>query len=383
MQHRFGADVDLGVRRRRVVAARDGHDRPPGRRLELLAQPGDPGAQVGERRAPHTWHTAGRVVPQRAQRSVASSAGRPRRRRSRSAAAPDTADRRGCGPGRGCCARTRRALPGPQRGDEPRRHQRGLPRLLGAAVDHLDDRPPGAPPTTPGPRQRPADRVDAGHGRARRRHHHRDPGPPAPARRARRGRARWVPLLLQRLVVLVDHDRSGQPGARRPRRGTGADDHVDAGGGPRPLPWHHRHAWPRRASAAPIAAARSTDGITTSAGPSPHAATIASAATPPAAPPTTSPPSPDTRPARASATPPRRRPRAQASAARDVRRRAGGVQERAQSPSRPPLATPTPRDEQPASGPSDATAVTGCSRSGADLRRPGRGRSPSRRTRRP
>ncbi len=98
---------------------------------------------------------------------------------------------------------------------------------------------------------------------------------------------------------------------------------------------------PRRASAAPIAAARSTDGITTSAGPSPHAATIASNGdTAGGTTTTTSPPlarheTGEGRRRRLHGH--RRRRRRQPD---DVRRRAGGVQERAQSPGSPPLRRP-------------------------------------------
>ncbi len=54
VQHRFGADVDLGVGGRRVVAARHGHTRPSGGRLQLLAQAGDPGRRLANAVRPHT-----------------------------------------------------------------------------------------------------------------------------------------------------------------------------------------------------------------------------------------------------------------------------------------------------------------------------------------
>ena len=51
-----------------------------------------------------------------------------------------------------------------------------------------------------------------------------------------------VALLLQRLVVLIDHDGHGQLGARCPRRAAGADHHVGTGGGERPLTRHDSDA---------------------------------------------------------------------------------------------------------------------------------------------
>jgi hypothetical protein len=52
VQHGFGADVHTGGRRWLGVPSRHGDDRPAGGGLQLLAQPCDPGLDVGERRAP-------------------------------------------------------------------------------------------------------------------------------------------------------------------------------------------------------------------------------------------------------------------------------------------------------------------------------------------
>ena len=52
VQHGLGADVDPGGRRQLGVGTGDGDHRTPRRRLQLLAQPGHAGPQVGERRRP-------------------------------------------------------------------------------------------------------------------------------------------------------------------------------------------------------------------------------------------------------------------------------------------------------------------------------------------
>ncbi len=121
--------------------------------------------------------------------------------------------------------------------DQRRRDERRLPRLVAAAVDDLDDRPAGPLVVDRRADEAVADRRQPAHGSG-----HGDTsstgsaGTPGPLDDDVAGVPRRAALLLQRLVVLVEHDGRGEVGARRPRRGAGTDDDVDTAGGERPLP---------------------------------------------------------------------------------------------------------------------------------------------------
>ena len=118
--------------------------------------------------------------------------------------------------------------------DQRRRQERRLPRLLVRAVDDVDDRPAGTFGAHREANGHIAERRHARDARARRRGEQRDAGPPGPFDEHIAGVPRRRPLLLQRLVVLVDHDHHRELGARGPRRGPSPDDDIDTSGSARP-----------------------------------------------------------------------------------------------------------------------------------------------------
>ena len=128
-----------------------------------------------------------------------------------------------------------------QVGDQRRRDERSLPRLLPPAVDDLDDRPPAAlavdrrPPQAVAHGDQPADR------RAWRHEQHRGTGAAGPFDDDVAGMPRRAALLLERFVMLVDHDDTGEVATRRPGGGAGSDDDVDARRSLRPLLWYERN----------------------------------------------------------------------------------------------------------------------------------------------
>ena len=129
-------------------------------------------------------------------------------------------------------------------GDQLRRDERRLPRLVAPAVDHLDERPAGALVVD----RRPPQAI-VHTGQARPRSGTATPAAPRPAAAGPldgdvSGVPRRAALLLQRLVVLVDDDHRGQVRAGCPRRRPGPDHHVDAAGRRRPLVRHDRHRQP-------------------------------------------------------------------------------------------------------------------------------------------
>ena len=212
VQHGLGADVhagDGGGPSSAPVTATTGR---PAAASSSSRSRVTPGRRLANARAPHAWHTAGRVVPQRRQASVPSSAS-PTAASQRSQRASDRQVRQAsmrARPGVLCTHTTVRsasrrwAISGDVTSDVFHGSSRG-------AVDDLDDRPAGAlvvdrrapqPAPDRGQRRRPS-------GTATR---------AAPARRPRRARStsdvagvpRRAALLLQRLVVLVDDDDRGE-----------------------------------------------------------------------------------------------------------------------------------------------------------------------------
>ena len=177
-------------RRRRRPSAGASSSRPSRRRPAARPPPRAPRAagsrpgEVGERRRPaHAGTPAGRTVPQRRHTSVPSSAS-PTAASQRSQRASDLQLRQArmrARPGVLCTHTTVRSAVA-QVGDQRRRDQRRLPRLVAAAVDDLDDRPAGALVVDRRARQPVADRgqPDDASGTAT---------PAAPARRARRARS--------------------------------------------------------------------------------------------------------------------------------------------------------------------------------------------------
>ena len=101
-------------------------------------------------------------------------------------------------------------------------------------------------------REREPDRVHVERGqprhrRARRRGEHPRVGAASPLHQHVAGVPCRTALFLQRLVVLVDHHRGGQAGARRPRRRPRSEDHIHPAGGARPVVGHHRDRQPAAA----------------------------------------------------------------------------------------------------------------------------------------
>ena len=168
VQHRLGPDVDPRRRRRFVVAAGDRDDRPPGGRLQLLAEPGHARLQVGEG-GPAAGEADGRtnrVAAPADERAVVSQAdGRV------AALAPGERVARPAGEDARPAGRVvhahHRPIGAAQVGDQRRRHERGPPRLVAAAIDDLDDRPPVPFGVDRRLRQPPASRGKAGHRGAR------------------------------------------------------------------------------------------------------------------------------------------------------------------------------------------------------------------------
>ena len=236
VEHRFGAHEDLGGGERCRVAARDGDDAAAGCRLQLLAEPGHPRAQVGEARSAahlaHRWALGGTtgahqpVVVAEPDSSLTTSAAQ------EGAARPAGEDPRSP---RGVVHADDPVLRPAQLADQRRRQQRRSPRLLVAAVDDVDDRPPGPCVVDGQGDERTPDRSASGDCRARCGQQHGGAGAPGALDHDVAGVPRRGALLLHRLVVLVDDDGDRQPGARRPCRAAGTDHHVDATGSGRPL----------------------------------------------------------------------------------------------------------------------------------------------------
>ena len=200
-----------------------------------------PGRRLANPDPPHSRHTGGRSAPHRAQWNADSSDRLDRR------VAPLAPGERATGPARQHASPPRRVVHaddlrvGPaQLADQRRRQERRLPRLLVRAVDDVDDRPAGTLGAHREAHGHIAERRHARDARARRRGEQRDAGPPGPFDEHVAGVPRRRPLLLQRLVVLVDHDHHRELGARRPGRGPSPDDDIDAGSGARPLVRHER-----------------------------------------------------------------------------------------------------------------------------------------------
>ena len=374
--------------------ARHGDDRPAGRRLQLLAQSGHPGPEVGERRCARTPGRrparVGRRTAGAAQRGVVAEHDR-RLAALAAQPAPDRRDRPGPGPGPGCCARTRPLRRCRRRwAISARRDQRRLPRLLAArsttstighparssttagnrtsrATDGVDAGRPSGTATSAAPGAGPAGPLDdhvAGVPRRRR-------APPAAPRRARRSR----------------------PPRRAPGHGAHAAarapiDDVDAGGGRAPTPAgttatrrprrRQRRIGHRRGPARPTAPPRAPDRAA--------AATIASNGD-------TAGGSTSTTVAgrarhetgeRSSATPARPPPIAGAAARRTFVGGLAVTQERAQSPGGPPKRRPRgERHERRRRARSTPPRVTGCSRAGATSLSAGSRAITQPRTRRP
>ena len=364
--------------------AGDRDDRPAGRRLELLAQPGHARPQVGERRP------AALLAHRRARRAAARAGERPVVGQADRGLAPLAAgqrparpageepgparrvvhahDRRGRGRAGGRSAATSRATSSTARRGCGRRPRRSASRPARR-------RSPAAPRRSP-TAARP---ITVGHGDTS--------STGAPARAARStthvaGVPRRAALLLQRLVVLVDDDGGGEVRARRPRRrprrrsrrrrrpprAAHSCGHDGDGqpGAPQPggvEPGRGR-ATARRPAPARAPAAASSTGSTSSVG--------GSRSTPP-------PPPSSARGAGRG----RLRPRARAAARRqpgDVRRRAGGDEERPQPPGRP--ADRRPAGEVDQLGRRTTRADLGDRPQAVDVERPvgaGRARRPSRR----
>ena len=118
VEHRLGADVHPGRGRRLVVATGHRDDRPAGRRLQLLAQPGHARLEVGERRPAAVRGTRPGAPSRSARHTSAAVVGQADGglAHARSGPAPGTCGRRGSGPARACCARTRRRGRGPAGG---------------------------------------------------------------------------------------------------------------------------------------------------------------------------------------------------------------------------------------------------------------------------
>ena len=186
-----------------------------------------PGRRLANADAPHCRHTGGRTVPQRrhAQRAVVGEpdggvADRAAGQRPARPAGQDPGPARRVVHAHDACGRVA------QVGDQRRRHERRLPRLVAAAVDQLDDRPAGPLLVDRRAHQPVADGGQAVDGRARRHQQHRHAGPPSPLDSDVAGVPRRAALLLQRLVVLVDDDDRGDvrgtaptpPPGRRSRR---------------------------------------------------------------------------------------------------------------------------------------------------------------------
>ena len=150
-----------------------------------------PGRRLANAAAPHARHTGGRTsAAARAGQGAVVGQRRPRPRSARTGPASGSCGRPGSGPARACCARTRPSGRVAQVGDQRRRDERRLPRLVAPAVDDLDDRPAGAlvvdrrpPQPAPDSGQR---RLTVGHGDTSSTGDARRGGP---ARRRRRGRA--------------------------------------------------------------------------------------------------------------------------------------------------------------------------------------------------
>ena len=238
MEHRLGADVDAGAgaapRRRVPVTATTGRPAAASSSSRRRVTPG------GGWRTPTRPHTLAHGRPHRAAATAHERAvvGQPDGRVA-ALAAQQRLDRRGrpgCAPGPGRCARTPRCARRPRRwaisGEVTSDVFHGSSRLRSttSTIGHrplVVDRRARQPDPDRGERRSPSGTAT--------------PGAPAPrARRARStsdvaGVPRRAALLLQRLVVLVEHDHRGEAGARRPCRDAGADDDVDAGRRRRPL----------------------------------------------------------------------------------------------------------------------------------------------------
>ena len=218
---------------------------------QLVAEPGHAGSQSLEPRGPAGQADDRPLGRRTGGTRSAPSVGWCNAASHRSQRASSTARRAGQQPGSalGVEHARPRARPAAGGGPAPTSRARSASGVLPAPVDDLDDRPARRAP-------RPRDGVSSGPHR---------PAPPAtgsgetstqgtPARRARSmatSRACQVgrPLLLERLVVLVEHHDGGQVGDGRPRRGPGPDHHGGPGRGQRPVPRGQRHGHARPAQA--------------------------------------------------------------------------------------------------------------------------------------
>jgi hypothetical protein len=228
VEHRLGAQVHARVGHLFVAGPRDGHHRSGRGLLELVAQPRHARAHVGQHARPARLahgRTGGATAATLEHPVVALLHRRP---------APFTPEQRPARATRQQPGVTRRVVHAhhPQVGiadrlDQPARHQRPLPRLVTAAVDQFDDRPPlalvdgrRAHPTRAGPGER-------GDRRAGRHEHHRHAQPTAALDRDVTGVPGGGAFLLQRLVVLVEHHDRRQVGHAGPHPAAGTDHHLD------------------------------------------------------------------------------------------------------------------------------------------------------------